>query len=79
MSLRNGSVETLRLDDVYGAPAKPMSRAAVLEKFQGNCARSAGAPNPEQAEALIAAVDDLENLPDVTRLVDLMVPERANA
>ncbi len=76
MTLRDGSVQSLKLDDVYGAPTKPMIRKAVLEKFHGNCARSTGAPNPEQAEALVAAVGNLENLPNVTRLVDLMVPDR---
>ena len=75
MTLDDGTTHSLRVDQVYGSPAKPMPRAAVLEKFRGNCARSAGAPSPGQADGLIAAVDDLENLADVTLLVDLMVPE----
>jgi len=75
MTLQDGTVRSLRLDHVYGAPEKPMDRAAVLDKFHGNCARARGAPDSGQAEALIAAVDDLENLPDVTRLIDLMVPK----
>lgn len=76
MKLTDGTVLSLRVDHVYGAPENPMSREAVLEKFHGNCARSADAPSPVQAEALIAAVDDLENVQDVTRLVELMVPKR---
>ncbi|MEM7742940.1 MAG: MmgE/PrpD family protein [Pseudomonadota bacterium] len=75
ISLQNGGVHSLRVDHVYGAPQNPMSDAARVEKFHLNCARSSGAPTPRQADALVEAVSRLETLPDVSRLVDLMVPE----
>ncbi len=75
IALRDGTVLSVDLDQVYGAPGNPMDREAVLEKFRGNCERAAGSPTKNQCDALISAVDALETLPDVARLVDLMVPD----
>jgi len=59
--------------DVYGSPAMPMSRAAHLAKFRQNW-QSGREPLAERAgEALIAMVDDLDNIADVRWLVDPMV------
>lgn len=73
IELDDGRVLTHRVADVYGAPSNPMTREAQLAKFRQNCA-GAARPLPEaQVEDLIAAVDDLADLPDATRLVDLAI------
>ncbi len=73
VTLRDGAVHSHTLDTVYGNPAKPMTREAHLEKFRRNVAHAMGAIPPENAETLITLVDDLENLDDARRLIDLMV------
>lgn len=74
VELISGRVVEHQVHAVYGAPANPMSRAAQLRKFRTNCA-GASRPLPDnQVEALIAAVETLDALPDVTQLVDLTIP-----
>ena len=71
--LKNGTTHELMVREVYGSPAKPMGREAHLAKFRANWI-SGARPLPESAgERLIALVDDLEAVPDVRALVDLMV------
>jgi 2-methylcitrate dehydratase PrpD len=71
--LKNGATHELVVREVYGAPAKPMGREAHLAKFRTNWI-SGAKPLPESAgERLIALVDDLEAVPDVAALVDLML------
>ena len=71
--LRDGRRFAQTLDVVYGSPGKPLSRDDHLAKFRRNCA-AAATPLPEaKAEALIAAVDRLDDVSDVAELVDLMV------
>jgi aconitate decarboxylase len=71
--LKNGTTHELMVQEVYGSPAKPMGREAHLAKFRANWI-SGAAPLPQRAgERLIAMVDDLEAVPDVRALVDLMV------
>ncbi|MBT4485973.1 MAG: MmgE/PrpD family protein [Rhodospirillaceae bacterium] len=72
--LKSGAHHAIAIQDVYGSPANPMTHAAHLDKFRGNCA---AAPRPMDAasvEALIETVEELETLDDVSRLVDLMIP-----
>ena len=75
--LRDGRSETERIEVMYGHPARPMTRAAQLDKFGTNCERAARPIAPEAAERVIAAVARLESLPDVTALVDDLVPAPA--
>jgi 2-methylcitrate dehydratase PrpD len=71
--LENGATHEIRIDQVYGSPARPMTADAHLEKFRRNWA-SGALPLAEAAgEALVARVDALETLADVTELVDLLV------
>lgn len=56
---------------VYGNPQKPMSRTAHLTKFHTNW-RAAGLPQ-DNADRLAALVDDIEAVPDMANLVDLML------
>lgn len=71
--LRDGRRLAHRVDVVYGNPAKPLSRDDHLAKFRRNCAGAALQIPDVKVDALIAAVDDLEAVGDVTELVDLMV------
>ena len=71
--LKDGRRHAARVDAVYGSPARPMGREAQLAKFRRNWI-SGARPLPEAAgEQLIAAVDRLETISDVTALVDLLV------
>ena len=79
ITLRDGRRETERVEVMYGHPARPMTRAAQLRKFRGNCERAARPIAPEAAERIIAAVARIESLPDVTALVDDLVPAPAHA
>jgi 2-methylcitrate dehydratase PrpD len=74
ISLRDGSSETERVEVMYGHPARPMTRGAQLDKFRRNCEAAARPIPPEAAERVIAAVARLESLPDVSALVDDLVP-----
>jgi len=55
----------------------PNASSTQLEKFRGNCERAARPIAPEAAERIIAAVASIESLPDVTALVDDLVPAPA--
>jgi 2-methylcitrate dehydratase PrpD len=73
VALNNGRHHAATLDVVYGNPDKPLSREDHLAKFRRNCA-GASTPLAEDAvETLIDRVDHLEQVADVTDLVDLMV------
>ncbi len=73
IALASGARHSLTIDTVYGNPQKPMSTEDHLAKFRRNCA-IATRPIPEKkVERLIAAVDRLEDVADVTTLVDLAV------
>ena len=74
ITLRDGRRETERIEVMYGNPARPMTRTAQLGKFRSNCAAAARPIAPEAAERIIAGVARLESLPDVTALVDDLVP-----
>ena len=77
IALRDGRSETERVEVMYGHPARPMTRAAQLDKFRRNC-EAAARPIPRAAaERIIAAVARLESLPDVSALVDDLVPGSA--
>lgn len=61
------------VDVVYGNPSRPMSVEAQHEKLKDNW-RSARSPMPEtQRLELIELVDNLEDISDVTALVDCVV------
>jgi aconitate decarboxylase len=74
IALRDGSRHTTRVETVYGNPQKPLSRADHLAKFRSNCAAAACPLPSENMERLIARIDRLEEVGDVTELVDLLVP-----
>lgn len=51
VTLRDGSRQTIRIDDVFGNASRPAGQDAVLEKFKANAGRAL------MAEAVISAVD----------------------
>jgi 2-methylcitrate dehydratase PrpD len=74
--LKSGARHAMTVKDVYGSPANPMSHAAHLEKFRNNCAAAPRPLAPGNIDALIDMVENLEALDDVTKLVDLMMPDQ---
>jgi aconitate decarboxylase len=73
VTLANGTSHEIRVDCVYGSPARPMTREAHLQKFRRNW-RSGALPLSEVAgEALVARIDALESAGDVSELVDLLI------
>lgn len=74
ISLKTGQDISSTISDVYGSPAKPMSRKDHLKKYRDNCKGSVQAIPQEKTEALIGMVDELEMLDDVACLVDNLVP-----
>ena len=71
VGLRDGREFNGSQSIVYGNPKKPMSRSAHLAKFHANW-RAADLP-PANASRLTAMVDDIEAVPDMAELVDLML------
>ena len=79
VALRDGSRHSTRVETVYGNPKKPLSRADHLAKFRRNCAAAVHALPPENVERLIERIDRLEEVADVTELVDLLTPATSSA
>lgn len=73
VDLVSGARLALDLSAVLGAPGRPLGRERHLAKFRLAAASGLVALAPAHMEALIEAVDQLEQLPDVRRLVDHLV------
>jgi 2-methylcitrate dehydratase PrpD len=70
--LFNGDRYCERVEHILGHPHNPLSREQYLEKFR-QCCRSAARPVQDTVmNALIAACDQLEALPDARVLMDHM-------
>lgn len=63
--LRDGTVHTVRVDDVYGNHSRPASAEAVRTKFRANAGRLLPAA---RIAALERALDDLDRAPDLDAL-----------
>jgi 2-methylcitrate dehydratase PrpD len=70
VTLRDGQTFDASQSIVYGNPQKPMSRTAHLAKFHANW--HAAAMPPDNANKLVAMIDDIEAVRDMAKLVDLM-------
>ena len=71
VQLNDGSSYVCDLPFVYGHPEKPLTETESLAKF-GRCAGYATRPLKQDARArLIAAIADLENMDDISKLMDL--------
>jgi 2-methylcitrate dehydratase PrpD len=73
VALTSGARHAVRIDAVYGNPARPMTREAHIAKFLSNAAAAVRPLPPEQAQRLIDLVDGLEAVGDVTRIVDCLI------
>ena len=71
--LRDGTRQAMSIETVYGNPAKPLSRADHLAKFRSNCAAAARPLPSANVERLIEQIDRLEEIVDVTQIVDLLI------
>jgi 2-methylcitrate dehydratase PrpD len=71
--LSSGAHHTARVDVIYGNPAKPMMRDAHVAKFMSNAAAAARPVRRDQAEVLVGLIDGLEEIDDVTRIVDHLI------
>ncbi len=69
--LKDGATRHAAIEALPGSPAKPLSRAAQIEKFRACVAFGLGRPDPDREDALIAAIDDLERLEDVGQIARL--------
>jgi 2-methylcitrate dehydratase PrpD len=72
--LRDGRILTHRVEVMLASPARPLSRAACLDKFRGCWTYAAERLDPAGVEAVIGMVDALETLPDVRALLAPMTP-----
>lgn len=72
LATHDGRHDRETVSEVYGSPARPMSREAHLDKFRRNCTGASRPLTPERQERLIETVDELETLEDAADLVRLM-------
>ncbi|AEG92680.1 MmgE/PrpD family protein [Ramlibacter tataouinensis] len=75
IELANGRKVRGRADFGKGSPAMPMSYDEVADKFREN-AGFAGFPK-QRAEEVVAMVRELESLPAISRLMDVLAHDRA--
>ena len=73
VTLKTGARHIARIDIVHGNPARPMTRDEHVAKFLANAAAAARPVQREQAETLVALVDGLEEIDDVTGIVDHLI------
>jgi 2-methylcitrate dehydratase PrpD len=71
VELKNGRRHSFTANIAKGHPKNPMTRDEVVQKFRGNAKL---ALSEQAAEELIACVAQLETLPDVAKLAELMTP-----
>lgn len=71
---RDGKRNTIRVDIPYGHPNNPLSEEDLHQKFR-NCFRYAAKSPPEgNSEKIVCMVDRLEDVVDVSQIIDLLMP-----
>ena len=73
IELQDGKCHAITLAAVYGNPARPMTREAQLAKFRRNCGLASRPVPAAKADRLVDLIDGLEDVKDVSALVDEMV------
>lgn len=73
LRFRDGRLRAIDLEAVLGSPARPLSRAAQLAKYEACLDAAPTRFDRVRRDALLAAVDGLDAVPDINRLVDLAV------
>jgi len=74
LRLKDGRELSRTIDTVYGNPARPMTREAQVHKFRRNFASALNPLPVENADRLIETLDRLEDLQDVRRIGELLLP-----
>jgi aconitate decarboxylase len=75
VTLRDGTVLRNHRDAAIGSPQRPLSREQQLEKFH-HCLDHAARPfDAARRTTLISHLDQLQDIDDVRRLVDLLIVE----
>jgi 2-methylcitrate dehydratase PrpD len=73
--MKDGRTHACKADGVPGDPSHPVSDALLKAKFR-DCVSFSARPIPRQnIDRALELIDDLENVPDATELVRLLVPE----
>ncbi len=70
--LQDGSKFQCNVTDVYGSPENPMTEAAHLAKFRKNCGDGPGDMPSDRVEAMISMVEQIEDMPDASRLISML-------
>ncbi|MBV9426194.1 MAG: MmgE/PrpD family protein [Bradyrhizobiaceae bacterium] len=70
--LHDGTRHAMPVETVYGNPSKPLSRDDQLAKFRNNCAAAARPLAPGNVEQVIARIDCLEDIVEITEIMDLL-------
>jgi 2-methylcitrate dehydratase PrpD len=71
--LHDGSAFSIELTAVLGHPDRPLERAARLQKFEACCASARAPLDAARVKEFIGVLENLEQLDDARRLVDLSV------
>ena len=71
INMTDGKSYSKVIDRVLGHPSKPLDRTAHLTKFKTNCNHAIMPPAEETQNHLIRIVDQLENLTDLRKILDL--------
>jgi 2-methylcitrate dehydratase PrpD len=74
VTLNSGARYERKITYALGDPRNPLSRAQQLEKFWWAWKAGAGSIPRSKGEKLIALIDRLEELPDVSALIDCVIP-----
>lgn len=75
VKLRDGRTLSRSTPDLLGFPNRPCSREDVLGKFRANA--KLVLYDPERLDALVNAVEALEQVEDINNVMQLTVPEQA--
>lgn len=76
MQLRTGELKRWKCDQMLASPSRRLTREQHLTKFR-RCWEFSAEPLPDTArDALIAMVDDLENVADIRGLTALLAPSK---
>ena len=73
--MKDGRVVSRKAEGVPGDPQHPVTREMLETKFR-DCVSFAAKPlAPERVERAIEMIRDLENVADVTEIMQLLTPE----
>lgn len=75
VQLTDGRTWSIELPAAYGHPDAPLSRQDNVDKFVRCSGYGTARLSPENTEAIVSAVDELESCDDIATLVDLTLVE----